>query len=202
MKDLKKKILETNFEQLFKKLNYAYFTKGSYNLNIIGIRNTTDDRINEFDDFIVVDYKDSNGHWIRKLFSATTSPGLKSLKNLQNSKGCAILVPNQYRGCWIKGKHKGEYDALVQSKPVSVYRDFNKDSVLDKNKNSIDTGIFGINIHKAGKDSTDVDGWSAGCQVFKKSDDFDTFMKLVQKQLDNKLGTTFTYTLINDTDLK
>ena len=94
MKDLKKKILETNFEQLFKKLNYAYFTKGSYNLNIIGVRNTTDDKINEFDDFIVVDYKDSNGHWVRKLFSATTSPGLKSLKNPQNSKGFAILVPN------------------------------------------------------------------------------------------------------------
>jgi hypothetical protein len=36
---------------------------------------------------------------------------------------------------------------------------------------NIGEGIFGINIHKAGsrvEGSTQIDKWSAGCQVFSK----------------------------------
>ena len=58
------------------------------------------------------------------------------------------------------------------------------------------TGKFGINIHKAGENSNEVNNWSAGCQVFKKSKDFAEFMELVKKQK-NLYGNTFTYTLID-----
>ena len=58
-------------------------------------------------------------------------------------------------------------------------------------------GSFGINIHKAGKDSKDVDQWSAGCQVFQKSDDFNEFMGLARKHK-NLYGNKFTYTLIDE----
>ena len=46
-----------------------------------------------------------------------------------------------------------------------------------------------------------MNNWSAGCQVFKKSSDFDEFMKLVDKQ--KKLyGNNFTYTLIDTRAIK
>lgn len=115
-------------------------------------------------------------------------------------KGTAILVPGQYRGCWKIGYHKGKYKALCQAKPIPVYRDGNKDDKFDLNPLSIDKGVFGINIHKAGENSTLVDGWSYGCQVLAKSIDFSSFMRLVDKS--SKLyGDTFTYTLLEEDDL-
>jgi hypothetical protein len=60
--------------------------------------------------------------------------------------------------------------------------------------------MFGINIHKAGKDSTWVENWSEGCSVFKRSLDFDAFMKIVQ-QARKIWGNKFTYTLIESTDI-
>lgn len=65
---------------------------------------------------------------------------------------------------------------------------------------TIQEGIFGINIHKAGVDSTFVENWSEGCQVFKRSKDFDEFMAIVRKSKAVH-GNSFTYTLINSNDL-
>ena len=59
------------------------------------------------------------------------------------------------------------------------------------------TGNYGINIHKAGQNSQDVDKWSAGCQVFQKSNDFADFMDLTTKHR-NLYGNSFTYTLIDE----
>jgi hypothetical protein len=49
-----------------------------------------------------------------------------------------------------------------------VYRDNNKNDVIDFVSQSLDTGVFGINLHHASAtgESVQVDGWSAGCQVF------------------------------------
>ena len=115
-------------------------------------------------------------------------------------KGTAILKEGQYRGAYKIGYHKGKYKALCQAKPLPVYRDGNKDDKFDLNPLSIDKGIFGINIHKAGDNSTLVDGWSYGCTVFAKSLDFSSFMRLVEKSA-NIYGNSFTYTLINEEDL-
>ena len=118
-----------------------------------------------------------------------------------NVKGTAILAPGQYRGAYKIGYHKG-YKALIQKKSVRVYRDNNRDLVYDMNPKTTDEGVFGVNIHKAGYNSTYIDSWSAGCQVFKVNSEFVSFMNLVKKQVDNKMGETFTYTLINEEDLK
>jgi hypothetical protein len=54
-----------------------------------------------------------------------------------------------------------------------------------------------INIHRAGTASTEVNDWSAGCQVFANESDFLDFLKLVEK--DKQLnGDAFTYTLIDE----
>ena len=94
--------------------------------------------------------------------------------------------------------HQGKYEALKQAKPVKVYRDANKDMTYDTKL--ITEGIYGINIHKAGADSTYVENWSEGCQVFKKSADFDEFMALVKKAA-TLHGNSFTYTLLESKDL-
>ena len=63
-----------------------------------------------------------------------------------------------------------------------------------------DNGMFGINIHKAGQDSTWVENWSEGCQVFKRVKDFDEFMKICKKAAKIH-GNHFTYTLIESDNI-
>ena len=191
-----------NFEKLFKDKGYAWFTKGSYNLNIIGIRNNNNKVTDKYDDILVVDYNTDNGHK-RVCYTITTEPGKYYMQNLCNPKGAAILVPGQYRGCWQIGLHHGKYKALCQRKAVKVYRDNNKDMIYNMTPKSIDKGIFGINIHRSNKTCIcdTIDKYSAGCQVFNDPVEFNAFMRLCETQ--RKLyGNTFTYTLINEEDMQ
>jgi len=82
---------------------------------------------------------------------------------------------------------------------VTVWRDANRDLVFEENVT--DTGMFGINIHKAGQDSTWVENWSEGCQVFKRVKDFDAFMSICKKAAKIH-GNKFSYTLLESTDIK
>jgi hypothetical protein len=186
-------------KQAMKVKNYKFFESGDYNLNIIGIRNSdTGSKVtNVFDDLLTVSYKIGDV-WHFKKWAATTDPGTKGVKEFHNAQGVARLVPGQYRGSHAIGLHQGKYEALKQAKPVKVYRDANKDMTYDTKL--ITEGIYGINIHKAGADSTYVENWSEGCQVFKKSADFDEFMGLVKKAA-TLHGNSFTYTLLESKDL-
>lgn len=193
------KCLDVDFEKILKSKGYSYFINGIYNLNIIGVRSKdSKESVNVFNDALILIYTAEDGKHI-EVFPITTDPGLYYLKNNLSIKGCAILKEGQVRGGWQIGLHQGKYKALVQKKPLAVYRDSNKDSKLDFANE--ETGMFGINIHKSGESSTQVDRWSAGCQVFARVKDFNKFMNLVQKG-NNKYGNSFTYTLINETDLK
>ena len=168
---------------------YAFFEGGEYNLNIVGIRNSsTGNKVtNAFDDKLVVAYQVA-GAWVVKEYPITTD----------NGGGTARLVCNQYRGSHAIGLHQGKYEALKQCGPVTVYRDFTKDGIYQTDKT--ETGVFGINIHKAGVDSTRVDDWSHGCQVFKRVADFNEFMLLAKKAAALH-GNRFTYTLIESKDI-
>ena len=55
-------------EETMKQKDYKYFLNGNFNLNIIGIRNSsTGSKVtNRFDDKITLSYKD-NGIWILEL---------------------------------------------------------------------------------------------------------------------------------------
>lgn len=71
---------------------------------------------------------------------------------------------------------------------------------MNFNPETIEEGMFGINIHKAGDSSVVVDGWSAGCQVLARSFDFNELMNLVT--LATPIwGDRFTYTLLEEKDL-
>ena len=132
-------------------------------------------------------------------WKATTDPGIFWLENPSNIEGTAILFPGQYKDAYKLDLHNGNYLALCQrSGSVKVWRDNNKNRKFDPDKT--EKGMFGINIHKAGSDSTQVNKWSAGCQVFQKEDDFDKFILLCQGH-QALYGNKFTYTLINEVDL-
>lgn len=183
---------------------HKWFEGGDYNLNIVGIRNSeTNNKVtNKFDDKLTVSYS-INGELKYHEWDATTDPGKYWEENIMNKEGVAILVPGQYRGSHKIRLHRGKYEALGQQKPVKVYRDNNKDGDYDMLVESIQEGIFGINIHKAGSrvnGSTQIDKWSAGCQVFSKESDFNQLMELAHKAKD-LYSNSFTYTLIESKDL-
>lgn len=187
-------------ENAVKTKGYAWFENGDYDVNIVGVRNSaTGNKVtNAFDDFLTISYKEG-GQWKFHIWPATTEPGTKGVKEYHNAAGVARLVEGQYRGSHTIRLHQGKYEALGQAKNVKVYRDANRDMVFDETK--ITEGLYGINIHKAGADSTYVENWSMGCQVFKKSADFEEFMSICRKAKDIH-GNSFTYTLIESTDIK
>ena len=192
-------------EETMKQKDYKYFLNGNFNLNIIGIRNSsTGSKVtNRFDDKITLSYKD-NGIWKFHMFDCTTDPGTHWVENIMRKEGVAVLKPGQYRHSHKIRKHQGRYEALGQQKPVTVYRDNNRDQNYDLNNNNTQTGLFGINIHRAtkyaGKKSTQVDKWSAGCQVIAANDDWKLFMKICRKARDT-WNNNFTYTLLDSKDI-
>ncbi len=168
-----------------------------YELNIVGIR--SDSTLpNRFDDEIHVFFKNGSGKWIHYIFPATTDPGTYWLQNPMSPQGTAILKQGQYKGTYQIGLHRGKYYALVQSKPVTVLRDYDRNAFLDFWNGKPDTGMFGINIHRASVNGTtkSVDSYSAGCQVFANVNDFSLFMQLCEKHK-QLYGNNFTYTLID-----
>jgi hypothetical protein len=179
-------------------LGHAVFEKGQYNLNIIGIRSKTHEP-NKFDDRICVVCREEMG-WVTRTWEATCDPGQYWLDNPMRVEGTAILVPGQYRSVYKIGTHR-TYTALTQrGGRVKVYRDGNKDEILDRDPESITEGYYGINIHKAGKESTEINKWSAGCQVFANEKDFEEFMSICMAAK-SLWGDTFTYTLIDEPEL-
>ena len=194
-------------EATVKAKGYKWFedtTNKTYDVNIVGVRNnapTVYKKVtNVFDDYITITFKDEKGILQFYCWNATTDPGKKGVQQFHNKKGVARLVPGQYRTVWAVDKHQGKYDALCQRLGnVTVWRDGNKDLIFDEVVT--DTGMFGINIHKAGQDSTWVENWSEGCQVFKRVKDFDQFMSICKKAAKIH-GNKFSYTLIESTDIK
>ena len=197
-------------ETAVKSKGYKWFEDSankSYDVNIVGIRNNSPSVAkkvtNVFDDHITLTFKDEKGVLQFYCWMATTDPGKKSMlewNKMGITGGCARLVPGQYRTTYSIDKHQGKYDALCQRlAKVKVYRDSDFDLEYDEDK--ITEGIYGINIHKSGRDSTWVDSWSAGCSVFKRVKDFDVFMSICKKA--SKIhGNKFSYTLLESTDIK
>lgn len=181
-------------------LDYRLFD-GEFDLNLIGIR-STDTHANTFNDLFCVLYK-RDGNWQLEQFACTTDPGTFYRENPINVRGTAIVAPGQHRSVWTFGKHQGKYDALVQNKAITVYRDNNNDALIDLNT-AQETGFFGINCHHAGANSDGeslVDRWSAGCQVLANISDFERVIELCNESA-KQYGKTFTYTLFTQQQIE
>ena len=194
-------------EAAVKTKGYVWFEDSAnkgYDVNIVGVRNSATGKkvTNVFDDNLTISFKE-NGEWKFFIWAATTDPGKKSMlewNKMGITGGCARLLAGQWRTTWSIDKHQGKYDALCQRlAKVKVYRDTDFDLEYDEDK--ITEGMYGINIHKSGQDSTWVENYSAGCQVFKRVKDFDVFMSICKKSAKIH-GNKFSYTLIESSDIK
>lgn len=169
-----------------------------YDLNLFGIR-TANTASNKFNDWVGAMYL-NDGMWNKFVFPATTDPGAYWRANPMNVNGTAVLKPGQYRGSYKLGKHK-LYDALQQKGPVTVYRDSDRDGELDLDEGNTESGMFGINIHRASahSPSDQINKWSAGCQVLQDPIQFEFLMDLARKSA-SIYGNSFTYTLLTEAD--
>lgn len=193
-----------------------------YNINLVAVR-ASDTVSNKFDDTLILFYRDA-GNWVVHEFPVTVDPGTVYRVSPISKLGTAIIMPGQYRGMWKVGLHKGKYKALVQNKPCTVARDNNRDYFLDHSipshssihtivsgtstiNNYLDsndkvvftteTGMFGINCHKAGKGTTiNVNSYSAGCVVFANEFDFDHIFLPLCDAAANSCGNSFTFSLM------
>jgi hypothetical protein len=185
----------TNLIDFYKSKKYVLNEKLNQ-VNIVGIRSDST-ASNKFDDLIIVFYKYESG-WKGYEYPATTDPGTYYLKNPMNVDGTAILMLGQYQ--YKIGLHQGKYKALVQRGKVDVLRDYDRNAILDFFNGKKASGFFGINIHRANPSglSANVDKWSAGCQVFADSTDFNHFLNIVENSVDLYGNDSIYYVLVDN----
>ena len=177
---------------------YEVYTDGQ--INTIGVR-SSNTIANSFDDEMHLVWV-KNGLWQHKKYRITTDPGTYCLEHPEvygRAAGTAIMVPGSYRA-YKWDMHRGKYETLCQrAAPIRVWRDGDRNNILSFGHDD-DPGIegwYGVNLHHAGANSTRVDKWSAGCQVFARIADWEEAVKIWKASE----AEVFTYTLITEDDL-
>ena len=179
-------------------------------INFCGVRNNATN--DTFNDVLYIYWKEGSEFKGVCTNGFTTKPGRKVILNSdgkQNSQGAAILKEGWQKDIWHIGKHQGKYTALRSSggitNPTVITRDktqYGKGGTkyeLRVFQNTTTSGHFGVNFHKSGDPhGNSVNGWSAGCQVFKVKREFDEMLNMAQSAA-NKGQKKFSYFLVNKT---
>lgn len=120
--------------------------KSGRDLNLVAVRCPPSEATpNGPDDILYACWREVAGAgWSVQRFLCRTRPGTRFLLDPMNPKGCAVIVPGQYRRSHIRGLHHGR-PALVQAAPVAVQRDNDRDAILEPGPT--DVGMFGVNVH-------------------------------------------------------
>lgn len=203
------KALGYSCRDLFERNGFKFYNS-HYNINLFGIRRNNPE-LNRFDDYMFIEFADYSKRQ-QNIFKmkCTTVPGDDFLEeSILNPNGTFILLPSTSKyGRQYKFKtgvlHHGKYECLGERKPVIGLRDNNCDGLLTldyENKDRLFEDTYGtIHIHHAGKASTLVDRWSAGCQVISGMSDWNNFWYHIKKS-EEFYGKNFTYTLFTEDDL-
>lgn len=141
-----------------------------------------DDKPNVFNDLRIVFSVDPQGKPRVHAWEGTTEPGTFWTMKPMDPKGAARIAFGQYKA-WVVGTHhpgkSSAHEALVQSEPISVYRDLNKD--FERVGDRMFTGVFAINQHWGyNAPKNDLGQTSAGCLVGRTKDGHKQFMALVK----------------------
>lgn len=152
---------------------------------IIGVQ-SNEDAFNMFDDkFYVFD-----GHNFKMVSTGTTNSGRTALLHFErfNPKGTAIWKTDMfYKDLYKRGYHNGRMRALRQVKPIYHYRDKNKDSFIEE-KGDLYYDIINVNMHGVDYnpfstiEKQNINGWSAGCQVWNRMSDYRKMVSAVWKR--------------------
>lgn len=193
--------------QVMRRFGYP-ITGKHYEMNMIGIR-ADESRSDSFDD---VFYATRNrAHAVESIVTPFTSdPGKHWLLNPLNVRGTAIMVPGFYSKVYKSGKHKGQYEAFVQSAPIAFVRDNNKNNALDfdlyrdpdKRRDHLKWEIIGANIHRAAEFRilANVGPNSAACQVLQVAPVFNQLITWRDEHV-RMHGDQFSYALIEERDM-
>jgi hypothetical protein len=130
-------------------------------------------------------------------WAITTRPGTYWLKNFVKG-GCAVLAHGQHPDAYQLGLHQGnaKHPALVQRGYLTIYRDSDGDEIAEETGKT-QRGFYGINIHRSDNRMTKVDKWSAGCQVFHRTEEHAELLQLCRQSG----RRNFTYTLLKEAQL-
>lgn len=166
--------------------SFKGWKKGMYDIWI----RSNEDEYNKFDDKVYTFevLKDGDKPVFKMVCTGTTNPGSQGLKNFEgwNKLGCGVALAD-YIGydCHVYGKHgKSQYYAYVQTFSGTQYpytRDNDKDN-KSENFGKIYWDRIGMNCHKAGEHSVDINGNSIACLVRNVRKQFDAWMKLMNKR--------------------
>lgn len=181
-------------------------------INFCGVRNNVTN--DTFNDELYIYWKDiSDGKFkCVKTSGFTTKPGKKSVQSGTVANGVAIVKEGWHPDVWHHGVHgmgkKTAHNALRQdpgvTKPITITRDktqYGKSGnyVLNIFENTTESGYPYTNMHRSGdSQSNNVNGWSAGCQVFKFKSEFDEMLGM-SNYAASKGQKTFSYFLTNKT---
>ena len=152
--------------------------KGKY--LIIGVQ-SQEDAFNAFDDkFYVFD-----GPNFKQVSTGTTNVGKEALYFFDdyNLTGAAVWKTNQWcSNAYSRGYHRasrkdGGMRALKQRKPISYFRDNNKNRNIDEtgelHNNIIWLNIHGVDYNPYSKVTKElINKWSFGCQVWNRMSDY------------------------------
>lgn len=131
-------------------------------------------------------------------WEATTEPGTYYTKvKLLNPLGAARIAFGQYRA-WTVGMHRGNHEALRQSRDITIYRDADKNYL--RRGDVTQTGQFFINQHWGyDRRREDIGTASAGCLVGRTRSGHREFMALVKSDIRYKANRRYTfYTTVLD----
>ena len=186
-------------------------------INFFGVRNNATN--DTFNDTLYIYWKDATDGKFKcvKTSGFTTKPGKKAFLNESgkvNSKGVAIVKEGWYKDVWHHGVHckgkKSEHKALRQdpgvTNPIAITRDktqFGKKGSYELRifSDTVEVGYPYTNMHRSGTpQGNNVNGWSEGCQVFKKADEFAEMLSLANYAT-SKGQSKFSYFLTNQSVL-
>lgn len=210
-------MLVNNLIDIADKSKYTVFKDNSkdYNLNIWFSRSLEIEE-DVFNDICIIFWLNTKNQWETRLFKFNTNPGIFWLKSPQNPDGTAIISPGQYRSTHSIRTHRqgtsSAHIALCHSQGiVKVFRDNNKDDILDLNGRVYTNGL-GINCHRPSlytEQTGKIHKSSAGCLIAKYRDEFDnstqddasleTFMGICRNS-QKYWGNKFSITVIDDSN--
>lgn len=169
-----------------------------YDLTFYGVRVIAG--TDAWDDALGVLYTDEHGVRQRRQWPATTTPGIRALRERKNPAGVAVLRPGWHPGLWARGTHHpgrpDAYPCLVTTRDAEVLRDADRDSAVDPGPRIYTAQA--IQVHHANDTRGPVSNWSEGCQVLVHAADLRTLLGLLDEQAKRGHGFTLSYTLLID----